>query len=224
MENINYEELLTKAPFVFKKNDTEAVEAASVLLTRSVGIEIECYKKDEGFNLEDFTSISNILDVNIDASEQRFRIPTGLKGFQCLYEITKALKKNSALNLGSGIHYHIDMTDVFDKIETYEEEVKKAEWILKELDSWNYTGMYNKREISNTLTWVRIQRDFKTLEFRIGEMTFDYTLMCTRILHLIDICDKLAILLNNHFILYNIATPEELIKNKIKIIKIENES
>lgn len=224
MANINYEELLTKAPFVFKEDNVEAVEAASTLLTRSVGIEIECYKKDEGFNLEDFTSILNILDVNIDDNEQRFRIPSGLKGFQCLYQITKALKKNSALNLGSGIHYHIDMTDVFDKIQMYEEKVKEAKWILEELDSWNYTGTYNKRKISTTLTWVRIQSYFKTLEFRIGEMTFDYTLMCTRILHLIDICDKLAILLNNHFILYNIATPEELIKNRIKIINVENES
>lgn len=161
------------------------------MLPFSTGFEIECDKLPS-FNINDFESIPNILDVNIDNDEQRFRIPSGLKGLQCLYNISIALHKNSNLNLGSGIHYHIDCTSFFDKIE---QDIlhKNSEGILKELDDWNYKGTYNSRKVSYSMghCWVRRQIGFNTLEFRIGEMTFNYQKLFLRIVHLNQIIKDL---------------------------------
>jgi len=216
-ENTNYY-LLTKTPFIFNDNDEAAIIASS-LLNRSVGIEIEC-DQSSFFDFNNFKSIKNILDVNIDSKEQRFRIPIGLSGLKVLYEICKQLKINSELNPLSGIHYHIDCTNDWLIIENNIDNLKQQEWLLEELDTWEYKGTYNKREISETITWVRIQSMFKTLEFRIGEMTFDYTLMCKRIFHLTEIVNKLIILLSNNKIIYDINSPEYIINNKIKKIEL----
>lgn len=157
----------------------------------SIGFEIECSLKtnlsiEEATNL--FKDIPDIMEVIIDSSEQRFRIPNGVKGLVCLFKISKTLKETSYLNLLSGIHYHCDCTSFYDLITRNMVESNK-EWILNELDSWNYKGTYNKREINFNLehNWVRFQSCFKTMEFRIGEMTFDYEVLIKRILHIISI-------------------------------------
>lgn len=161
-------------------------------LPYSVGIEIECSKKPN-FKDELFTSIPNIIEVNCDNGEQRYRIPSGFKGMICLFEITKNLKLYSELNPLSGIHYHIDCTNFYDSIVRVIHENK--EWILEELSTWNYKGNYNHKGISSFgAYWLRSQDIFKTLEFRIGEMTFDYPLMIKRIMHASKIVNKLSII------------------------------
>ena len=152
-------------------------------LPYSTGFEIECNMKP-GYRTDVFTNIPNIMEADVNGYEQRFRIPEGLEGLKCLFEISVNLKEQALFNPDSGIHYHIDFTDVY-KYFNKEFVAKHKEWILNELDSWNYQGTYNKRNIEFSLShnWVRFQETFKTMEFRLGEMTFDYELLFKRITH-----------------------------------------
>lgn len=152
-------------------------------LPYSTGFEIECNMKP-GYRADVFTNIPNIMEADVNGYEQRFRIPEGLEGLKCLFEISSNLKEQALFNPDSGIHYHIDCTDVY-KYFTTEFVAKHKEWMLTELDSWNYQGKYNKRniEFSFSHNWVRFQETFKTMEFRLGEMTFDYELLFKRITH-----------------------------------------
>lgn len=151
-------------------------------LPYSVGFEIEC-KQQEDFDISLFKNIPNILDVNCDSSEQRFRIPNGLKGMICLYHITQVLKINSLLD-DSGIHYHIDMTENYSLLNN-ENIQANEQWMLEELDKWDYQSDYNKRSVKFDCghRWIRFQDNFKTAEFRIGEMSFDYKLIIKRMIH-----------------------------------------
>lgn len=199
MESISIKEVLSKIPIGLDINNEDSKKAGEFLLPYSIGIEVECNQKDT-FNLNDFTSIPYIMEVDADRDEQRFRIPSGIKGLHCLYNISLALRKNSELNPLSGIHYHVDFTDVFEKL-TKEHLNHNQDWILKELDTWQYAGSYNSRRISFKAnhTWIRTQKDFKTLECRIGEMTFDYQLLFKRITHLSDIMRKLKIFITKDY-------------------------
>jgi hypothetical protein len=192
---------------LLKINSKVLLEKIDDILPYSTGFEIECsprskYNRTENIAHKDleyvkaFKSIENIIDVNCDSSEQRFRIPPGLKGLICLQEISKNLIKYCELNPQSGIHYHIDFTDLYEDLSS--DFVKKnSVWILKELEEWNYRGSFNTKDCQfNTGTfWVRFQRDFKTMEIRIGEMTFDYKLLLKRILHANEIARKLKSIL-----------------------------
>lgn len=190
MENISILDILKTVPLVLQEDNIDAIKVSDYYLPFSVGIEFECLK-DENFNIKDFESIPTIIDINVDSNEQRFRIPKGLKGLQCLYNISEALKKNSLLNPLSGIHYHIDCTEIYDKF-TDKNVQDNETWMLKELDSWGYRGTYNRRKIKFNCghQWIRFQSYFKTMECRIGEMTFDYELLFKRITHLSDIVRK----------------------------------
>ena len=173
-----------EAPEVLKaiKNPT-AIEYLNKLLPRRVGFEIECFKKNN-FNINDFKSIPNIVDVDVDEFEQRFSIPPGVDGFVCLWNISNALIKNSQLNPDSGVHYHIDISKEYEFISDLIKKndlIEKNE-ILSELESWDYKGTYNRKEIDSSFSWIRLN-SLKTLEFRIGEMTFNYEILLKRILH-----------------------------------------
>jgi hypothetical protein len=186
-------EIVSTFPTSISTKDAE--EVGEYLLPFSVGIEFECDKQDH-YNLDAFKSIPYILDVNVDSCEQRYRIPKGLKGLQCLYRLSLLLKENSVLNLGSGIHYHVDFTECFSKI-TAEFINTEKEYILTELDKWEYKGKYNSRNVViNNRCWVQVSSEFKTFEFRIGEMTFDYDLLFKRISHLMEITKKVKYNLN----------------------------
>jgi len=177
------------------KNKTNVEKVSLEYLPFSTGFEIECSKRDT-FDLTAFEKIDNIMDINIDNSEQRFRIPNGYKGFICLYDISKELINNSELNPLSGVHYHIDFTDMFDDIRNNTRILDEIEeQILSELDTWGYDGKFNSRKISTAHNYIRMNSQFKTFEFRIGEMTFDYALLAKRIIH----CNQLSLLIKNAY-------------------------
>lgn len=174
------------------------------VLPYSTGFEIECSPK---YNYQEqlyskleyvkvMESIENIVHVNCDSSEQRFRIPKGINGLICLQEISKNLIKYCELNPLSGIHYHIDFTDCYDDLNS-KFISENSSWMLEELDSWNYKGTYNRRncQFDTSHHWIRFQSSFKTMEIRIGEMTFDYQLLLKRILHANEIARKLKSIL-----------------------------
>lgn len=216
MENID--DLIKSSPLSL--DETEDVNILSwYYLPYSTGFEVETSLKG-GHNKEDFTLINNILEADVnDYGEQRFRIPNGIKGLKCLYEISIALKRNALFNTGSGIHYHIDFSDYYDLLTTEHIE-KYSEWILNELDTWNYQGTYNPRKcvFSPSRNWVRFKESTQTMEFRIGEMTFDYELLFKRISHCNDIVRKVKEEFNEQvkagYREYNINV-KEIINNRI---------
>ncbi len=180
-------------------------------LPYSTGFEIECMQ-GKHYNVDNFKKIPDILDVINDTSEQRYRIPSGIKGFMCLYNISEQLQINSELNSLSGIHYHVDMTDCFNII-TKEFILKNRDWIIKELETWNYKGTYNSKGINhNNISigdagnWARFSHH-STLEFRIGEMTFDYKVLVKRIIHCNSIVKRIKDLLG---VEYKPLKPEPL--------------
>lgn len=161
--------------------DRESIAYINSFLPYSIGFEIEC-NYQEGFDMGHFQSIPNIMAVDCDSTEQRFRIPAGILGMVCLWHITEALAVNSELNPLSGIHYHVDMTDNWNLINR-ESIQKNEQWILEELDKWKYTGSFNSRSCQlDTRCWVRFDSYKKTAEFRIGEMSFDYKTIIDRMI------------------------------------------
>lgn len=162
-------------------------EIASSLIPYDTGIEVECHPIVENYDIikEDFTkTIPKLKDISITSSEQRFRIPPGIEGMICLYDISVLLRKYFGLNEGSGIHYHTDLTDIYDKgliTQSLLDMIKER--LLTELDTWEYKGTYNKRNVQFYRCWVRFEQYKKTMEVRIGEMTFDYGLLIKRVLH-----------------------------------------
>lgn len=217
-ESIDY--ILSKTPHALEVNKT-VKKVAKFYLPFSTGFEIECEQR-ENFNLSTFKNIPNIVEVKVDSHEQRFRIPKGIKGLTCLYDISIALKENSNLNLGSGIHYHVNFNKYFELID--KEVIKThSDWILKELDTWKYRGTYNYRSVTFNRTWVKFHKQYKTIEFRIGEMTFDYSLLFKRIAHCNAIVKKLINALEIEvikkeapYLLYK--SPQEVIRNRINYI------
>lgn len=160
----------------------------------SIGMEFECWKATN-YNINSFLNIPDILDVNTDICEQRYRIPSGIKGMVCLWNICIQLKLNSKLDLGSSNHYHFDFTDVNrDEIETDENN----EFILNELETWGTALDLSKRS-----DWTRFFNSLGTLEIRIGEPSFDYHIIIKRLIQGSEISKKLK----------NQLTPEINIKN-----------
>ncbi len=218
MEDINdlIRECVYSTPLVLLsliENDKSLIEKVNEYLPYSTGFEIECARNDEVFDVDNFKNIPNILDVGIDSWEQRFRIPSGINGLICLYNISNQLKYNSTLNEGSGIHYHIDMTECYKDIASGFIS-SNSKWIIKELESWEYKGSYNTKKCGYGISWLRYNGRTQTAEFRIGEMTFDYELLIKRIIHCNAIVKRLKRKLSAPPtpINTNIVTVEDLIE------------
>jgi hypothetical protein len=218
IEELIEEGVYTSPLALLSIKDKQLINKINEYLPYSIGIEIEC-GKSPNFKLERFTNIPDILNVDIDSSEQRFRIPNGLSGLICLYNICNELKVNSELNLGSGHHYHIDMTYTYNLL-SKEFIQTNEEWMLTELDTWEYIGTYNHRsiEFNYSHNWMRFQECFKTAEIRIGNMTFDYEVIVKRLIHACKIIRKLNLqLVQKENIVYNKPNFEKL-KDTIKYV------
>lgn len=179
------EKALYSYPLALEKLNNPLIEKLmDYYLPYSVGFEIECNNIEDSFKIDNFENIPNILHVNCDFSEKRFRIDKGLKGIITLYNICLELPKNCSLNEDSGIHYHIDMTDVWENVNS-EFVNKNNNFIIKELIKWETAkdiNSYNAKCFYNNRGWVNFQPEFKTCEIRIGEMTFDYSLILKRMI------------------------------------------
>lgn len=187
--------------------DKGLIEVAESYLPYSVGIEVECsWNKEVRYGANDMTMdclerIPTLLQAGHSQNEKRFRINKGIRGMLDLYEVTQFLRDTCDLNPESGIHYHIDMTEL-DWDYYNEKGVKKFKdmiipditdmfsWIIDSLKSWNYKGTYNSLGVAYDMKgwWVNISPHYKTMEFRIGEMSFDYEPIIKRIIH----CSRLV--------------------------------
>lgn len=210
-------------PTILDVNDSDVIEVGNYYLPYSTGFEIECFKH-EIYEEECFTSIPDILDVNNDNNEQRYRIPSGIKGLICLFRICNQLEINN-IPTDSGIHYHVDCTDlVEDKLYKFENFQPFEQFILTELDTWGYKGTYNSRQFSSGSSWVRLNQYHKTIEFRIGEMSFNYKTLLKRILHLNGIMKYIKNELYKQYLMENApslkyeqeGSIEEILRNRNK--------
>lgn len=194
------QEAVYKTPLVLLAlRDQEDIRIVNNYLPYSTGFEVEAdWIAEKGDSLDPYRSpnvskfekIPNILHIQCDTSEQRFRIPNGINGLICLYNICTLLKSHCSLTT-SGIHYHIDCTDCYDDLVKPKFLKDNTDWILNELDSWNYQGTYNEKGISTNRLWVRTNDFKRTFEFRIGEMSFDYEVLVNRIIHANSIIKRL---------------------------------
>lgn len=147
----------------------------------SVGIEVETFRK-VSYKSELFQRIPKIMEVRVNHEEQRYRIPPGINGLICLYLITRETKNHCELDTKGSIHYHIDMTTIFDIVnEKFIDQ--NRDWILKELDSWGKIDDNERNILIDTRCWVNMQTTYKTMEIRIGDMSFDYNYLVKKILH-----------------------------------------
>ena len=211
----NIDSLIKRVPRALTLGDRIAEDLGLFYLPYITGFEIECCTQED-IPVSVFNDIPYLLANESEKDELKFKIPNGLKGLHCLSHISIFLKKYALLNPNSGIHYHIDCTDVWDLF-TYSFIDKEANFILSELDTWNYKGTYNKRksEFSANRNWTRFKNSTNTMEFRIGEMTFDYELLFKRITH----CNSIVRTLKDKLlvpILTKYDTDEkEIVKNRI---------
>ena len=93
-----------------------------------------------------------------------------------------------------------------------------SDYILTELDKWKYKGTYNPRKcvFSSSRNWVRFKDTLKTMEIRIGEMTFDYELLFERIRH----CNEIVKTLKDKLLIpvvtkYDKHKANEIVSNRI---------
>lgn len=193
-ENITDINVLYKNPYEIT-NDKEILK----WIPYSIGIEIEApinEKLDINIIEQELANIPYILaSSKPDTFENRFRIPNGKEGLICLLEISNYCKKNLLLNKKSGLHYHVDCTEWSNYLnaENINSEIK--DFILNDLESWPDKGNYNYRDISNSKGfWLSFRKKLSTIEYRIGEMTFDYPILLERIIHI----SKLTTILKNH--------------------------
>lgn len=124
------------------------------------------------------------------------------------------MKEYALLNKGSGIHYHTDLTEIYDEKLVNRDLLNNVKpFLLEQLDTWDYKGTYNRRDVQFQRCWVRFDTYKKTMEIRIGEMTFEYEKILKRILH----CQYLAKYVMNAA--YNKSHKVHLYQEKLKELK-----
>lgn len=200
--------------------DSESISYVNDFLPYSVGFEIETDLQDDS-NTNDFHNIPDIMYVGVDMWEQRFRIPNGIAGLLCLYNITVQLRKNLKLNHEAAIHYHIDMTDCFDQI-TDQFIKDNNDWMIEEVSTWGDNLDHDRsKKCSRERAWIRYANEHKTLEIRLGEMSFDYSVIINRMIHACSIVKRLKDKLQADAIVYSFFDPQRVIDY---IKSINNES
>lgn len=219
---MNINEIIKVFPLALDKEDEDVINLALEYLPYSTGFEIECNCNEDRHKRSLFQTIG-LLDCDVNNNdEQRFRITNGIEGLNQLFKIAELLPETMNFNLESGIHYHIDCTDIWDKLDKDVINLV-SKYILDELDTWEYKGNYNQRkcEFSESRYWTRFKTFTKTMEFRIGEMTFDYELLFKRITHCNEIVRNIKEVAENPTeylkILYNIDDNDIIQNRRIKL-------
>jgi len=190
-------------PFALKAvSDKKLLKVAESYLPYSTGIEIETPFKDNQIKKtpefkEDFRRLLSMPGIYSSEKtlltehyENKVRLNSGVNGMLALYELCEYMKKYFIFNTSSGIHFHIDCSEI-KNFTSFVNYTIGQRWILDSLDSWKYEEKYNCRAISSMKgNWVTIRQDFKTIEFRICDMSFDYDYLIKRIIHCQNIVKK----------------------------------
>lgn len=189
------EEAIYKAPLsLLSIKDEKVIKSIDNFLPYSIGMEFECEMKPTYKSIY-FENIPNILDVNVDKYEQRYRIPNGLKGLICLDNICNNLREYSILDIGSSNHYHFDMTDVSSITHSSNDfKNNNTNWIIEELITWKSTRSLSQAYLGS---WYKYN-DLGTLEIRVGEPSFDYEVIVKRLIQGSNIVRKLKSIANGN--------------------------
>lgn len=174
-------------------------QLASYYLPAETGIEIEV-RESASYEARPAIRQLHLVDSSSDSGEQRFCIRGGEEGMIELYKVCQILKKYYKLNKESGIHYHTSAPWVSRHVGVYiEDRPNEFGWVLDELSKWGYTGEYNKRNITCDTkgNWVNMRPTLETVEYRIGEMSFDYDILIKRIIHCHSITKRIRQQLKN---------------------------
>lgn len=198
--------LMSEDRLVYSKGITDnLIRYINSIFTRDIGIEIEAILKSN-YSIDDFHEAWNNANLacSEDSDDDEIRIRLNFYNnsiSRCLIDLylgLEIIKKYYKLNMRSGIHYHVDCPTIFLNSDIrYDANIvsNQHEWVFKALSSWNYNEVKggNARQIS-VCKWsqVRIHTHHKTLEYRIGEMTFDYSLILKRIVHVTNITNKIV--------------------------------
>ena len=144
-------------------------------------------------------------------NEHKIRI-SDHKQLTGLYNILADMKKHCRLNMDSGIHIHIDITDLFahPSFKRYGEVdsslVAKfvASYLEPRMDEIEqifypgskYLGGYNTSKAITTWKnhkWVAVRHGYNTIEFRIAPMTFEYTDIARWCVELCQLVNKMIL-------------------------------
>lgn len=143
---------------------------------------------------------------------------------EAFYQRLEHMKMYNKGGNGTGIHIHIDISS-FDYASYSRIKMRKAVQLFDSVEVLDkvyqifgskYQGAYNKRgaRTQSKGWWINCFRDFDTIEFRIGDLTFEYEELIKIIIEL----EKLVkhIMLQSGFKLtrkvYNKADYEEQVK------------
>ena len=165
----------------------------------------------EGFLSEDLINEIDELqlrDKSYQYKEQTFRISSGEQGMIQLYKLSHILKKYFSLNP--------PLINTSNCSRVLENKIT-GEIFLKELDSWGYNGIFNQRElrVMSKGTWINLRWDYGTVEYRIGEMTFDYDLLIKRIVH----CHSITRKIENYIMTLN----DKELSSELPRIEVQND-
>lgn len=147
-----------------------------------------------------------------DLNEHRVSI-LGFKQLAGLYQVLEVMKNNCIDCKGSGIHIHIDISPF------YYPTTKKRNWYgddfylklqqvliqnsyldkVHEIFGNKYYGTYNRKtcSINEKGRWINIRTNYDTIEFRIGNLTFDYTELIDIVIKLQSLVKKVNREINN---------------------------
>ena len=120
-----------------------------------------------------------------------------------LYQILFLMKQACQLNPRSGIHIHVDYSsslriDIIRKRKLLVEYLRRS---LKELEVYDYTGTYNSKRVAMDLphasTWIRVNSDFGSVEYRIFPCSFEYSIILQWMIHCNNINKRAIQYVNN---------------------------
>lgn len=137
----------------------------------------------------------------------------GFKQLVGFYNVLEAMKHSLFYCKGGGIHIHIDLTPFYYsdnnsnswKVESYYIKLHNVLSTNAYLDrvykifGSKYTGTYNRRscEIDSKGNWINIRPYFKTIEFRIGDLTFEYEELIDIVIQLQALVKEINYKINN---------------------------
>lgn len=155
-------------------------------------------------------------DFNVSPSsltEHRISI-SGYRQAEAFYDIMNDVKQYCKLNDGGGIHIHVDVSKLVGLDTTVLENFLTSKLDKVEDIFGKYTGTYNSKlvGIENKRVWVNIRQNYKSVEFRIGRCTFDYS----EIMEWMIGCNNL---IKEFYVFNGISIPNEYTKTKDRDLK-----
>lgn len=137
----------------------------------------------------------------------------GFKQLVGFYNVLEAMKHSLFYCKGGGIHIHIDLTPFYYS-DNNSKSWKADSYYVKlynilSTDAYlnrvykifgsKYAGTYNRRscEIDSKGNWINIRPYFKTIEFRIGDLTFEYEELIDIVIQLQALIKEINYKINN---------------------------